>query len=231
MAKSKTPPNWKDNQPVNGQPVIWQNRIIRYGDAIVDDLLANPFNARIHGQAQQAHLSGLLKEIGIVDTICINERTGHLVDGHLRMVLADRFGVLTLPARWVDLSENEEKLILASFDWITGLATYDWDALDSLLKEVQTDSAALQSMLNEQAQSFGLYDSFNPMDEWTGMPEFEHHDIAAPYSIKVNFFSPDDIREFAVLVGQPVTEKTRYINFPFVPKTDLTQYTVTTDES
>jgi DNA modification methylase len=57
----------------------------------------------------------------------------------------------------VDLSEDEERLFLASFDWITSLATYDRDVLDSLLQEVQTDDNRLQAMLAEMASSHGLY--------------------------------------------------------------------------
>ena len=158
--------DWKDNYPQNGEVAIWDNRIVRYGDAIVADLLANPFNARIHGQAQQAHLLGSLASVGIVDTICINERTGHLVDGHLRMVLADRHGIETLPARWIDVSEDEEKFILATFDWITAEADTDRDVLDSLLQQLQADDNTmqgvvedderLQDMLSEMAQEHGL---------------------------------------------------------------------------
>lgn len=51
----------------------------------------------------------------------------------------------------MDVSENEERTILATFDPITGLATYEREALDALLREVDTGEAALQEMLSELA--------------------------------------------------------------------------------
>lgn len=148
---------WQDNQPTDDTPDMWRNRIVRYGDADVSDLLANPYNLRIHGQAQQAYMLGILRDVGIIDTICINETTGHLVDGHLRMVLAERFKIPTLPARWIAVTEAEEAEILLTFDWITGLATYDSTNTDALLRMVNTDNASVQAMLTEMASSQGLY--------------------------------------------------------------------------
>ncbi len=158
--------NWQDNHPQNGEVAIWHNRIVRYGEAVIADLLANPFNARIHGQAQQAMLLGSLSTVGIVDTLMINVSTNHLVDGHLRMVLADRHGVETWPALWIDVSEDEEKFILATLDWITVKADTDREVLDSLLQQLQADDSAmqaviegderLQDMLSEMAQEHGL---------------------------------------------------------------------------
>jgi DNA modification methylase len=168
MPKTKT---WQDNQPDNDNPEIWRNRIIRYADARVDELLANPFNLRIHGQAQQAYMLGVLKSVGIVDTICINETTGHLVDGHLRMVLADRHGIESLPARWIQVSEAEEAEILLTFDWITTLATYDRDNTDALLRMVQTSEPDVQTMLAGMAEAQGLYFGDDSSEEPVGDAE------------------------------------------------------------
>ena len=178
--------NWQDNHPQNGEVAIWHNRIVRYGEAVIADLLANPFNARIHGQAQQAMLLGSLSTVGIVDTLMINVSTNHLVDGHLRMVLADRHGVETWPALWIDVSEDEEKFILATLDWITVKADTDREVLDSLLQQLQADDSAmsaviegderLQAMLSEMAQENGLIipDDFKEYDE-SVVDEVEYH--------------------------------------------------------
>ncbi|MGL5066059.1 MAG: hypothetical protein ACRC62_39315, partial [Microcoleus sp.] len=53
-------------------------------------------------------------------------------------------------------------------------------------------------------------------DMWKGLPEFEQNNEEAKYSIKVNFYSENDIAEFAELVGQTVTTKTKSINFPYI---------------
>jgi len=108
---------------------------------------------------------GSLRSVGIVDTICINETTGHLVDGHLRMVLAERHGVTSLPARWIAVSEAEEAEVLLTFDWITSLATYDRDNTDALLRMVHTGDEDVQAMLAEMAETQGIIPpDFQPID-------------------------------------------------------------------
>ena len=103
-------------------PVIWQNRITRYGEKAPDQLLANDKNWRTHPQAQQDALEGALCKVGIVQNVVVNERSGKMIDGHLRVQMAIRSGQPTVPITYVDLSDDEEALILATIDPVTGLA-------------------------------------------------------------------------------------------------------------
>src|SRR5690606_4570024 len=54
----------------------WQNRIVGSGEEAPDQLLANPANWRIHPQAQQDALAGVLSEVGWVQQVIVNQRTG-----------------------------------------------------------------------------------------------------------------------------------------------------------
>lgn len=49
---------------------------------------------------------------------------------------------------------------------------------------------------------------------WQGMPEFAQDDVTAPYSVKVHFNTLEDLQAFASLVGQNLTERTRFIYYP-----------------
>ena len=69
----------------NGQ---WRNRIVGQGEEAPDQLLANPRNWRIHPKAQQDALVSVLDQVGWVQEIIVNQRTGYVVDGHLRVSLA-----------------------------------------------------------------------------------------------------------------------------------------------
>ncbi len=140
----------------------WRNRIVGYSEEEPDQLLANPSNWRIHPAAQQNALSGVLKEVGLVQNVVANRTTGHLVDGHLRVMLAMRENQPTVPVTWVELSEEEEHLILASLDPLAAMATADAGALDALLSSVQSGEAAVQQMLAELAEDAGLY---QPQDD------------------------------------------------------------------
>jgi DNA modification methylase len=134
----------------------WANRITRYGEEAPDQLLAHPLNFRTHPKHQQDALSGVLTDVGVVQNIIVNERTGHVVDGHLRISLAMRQNQPTVPVTYVDLSESEEALVLATLDPISALAGADRDKLDELLRDVSTGDAAVMQMLSDLAEDAGV---------------------------------------------------------------------------
>jgi len=75
----------------------------------------------------------------------VNKRTGRLVDGHLRVILSLRRGEHFVPVSYVDLSEEEEALVLATLDPLAALAGTDADVLDSLLSSLG-ESASTDSL-------------------------------------------------------------------------------------
>lgn len=129
----------------------WDNRIVGHGVENPDQLLANPGNWRVHPKYQQDALKGVLDSVGWVQNVMVNKITGHVVDGHLRVALALRHDVTEVPVVYVELSEAEENLVLATLDPITGLAVADSQKLDDLLRDVQSDDAAIQQMLSDLA--------------------------------------------------------------------------------
>src|SRR4051812_42820956 len=66
----------------------WQIRILGYGLEDPEQLLANDKNFRIHPAAQQKAMSALLRTVGIVQNIIVNQRTQKVIDGHMRIQLA-----------------------------------------------------------------------------------------------------------------------------------------------
>lgn len=134
----------------------WQNRIVGAGTEVPTDLLANPKNWRIHPKPQQDALAGVLDEVGWVQQVIVNQRTGHLIDGHLRVTLAMRRNEPAIPVLYVDLDEAEEALILATLDPLAAMAATDAEQLDALLREVTTGEAAVRAMLAELAEGAGI---------------------------------------------------------------------------
>lgn len=133
------------------KPDAWRNRIIGHGEEAPDQLLANPANWRIHPKAQQDALAGVLSQVGWVQDVIVNQQTGHVVDGHLRVSLAISRKEPSIPVVYVDLSPEEEALVLATLDPLAAMAAADKEKLDTLLREVSTGDAALQQMLSELA--------------------------------------------------------------------------------
>ncbi len=134
----------------------WQNRIVGYGDADPSSLIANPQNYRRHPTAQANALTGSLNELGWIQDVLVNRTTGRMIDGHLRVEQALAHGEKSVPVKYVELSEAEERLALATLDPITYMAETDAAALASLLEGVNTGDAALQEMLAGMAEDAGI---------------------------------------------------------------------------
>lgn len=125
----------------------WKNRIVGTGAEDPRKIVANPRNWRIHPMAQSKALEGVLGEIGWIAPVTINRTTGFCLDGHLRVALAVKNKAATVPVQYVELSEDEEAVALATLDPISALAEADVGVLTTLLQSVKTGDAAVQQML------------------------------------------------------------------------------------
>jgi len=153
----------KLNKPLN-------NRIIGHGEEQVDQLLANPLNFRLHPDNQQQALAGAIDDIGFIRSVTVNQRTGRVVDGHLRVTLAARSGVESLPVEYVDLSEAEEAQALLSLDPIAAMAASDKAKLEELMASVQSDDERVQAMMAEMGEKLSGF-QFDPdtlVDSFSG---------------------------------------------------------------
>lgn len=128
--------------------MAWESRIIGHGEAAPSDLVGNPRNWRTHPQAQRDALAGVLDEVGWVQDVIVNKRTGYLVDGHARVAVAAQRGEDAVPVVYVDLSEDEERLILSTLDPLSAMAEADSEALTDLLAIVTIEDEALTEMLD-----------------------------------------------------------------------------------
>jgi len=136
----------------------WKNRIIGSGELPASEFLANPMNWRIHPKPQQEAMKGALNEIGWIQEVIVNQNTGNMIDGHLRVTLAMREGEDTpVPVKYVDLTQEEEHLALTTLDPIAAMAAADKQQLDGLMQNIQTGEAGLQEMLSGLAEDNGLY--------------------------------------------------------------------------
>lgn len=192
----------------------WRTRIVDHGEETPDQLLANPANWRIHPKAQQDALAGVLDQVGWVQDVIVNRRSGHVIDGHLRVALAISRNEPSVPVVYVDLDDDEERLVLAALDPLAAMAATDADALASLLASVATSDAALQAMLDGLATRAGLVPPIDPNAEWQGMPEFEHEDKTAYQSVHVHFPDADAVAAFARLIEQTITPQTNTLWYP-----------------
>lgn len=153
----------------------WRNRIVGHGEEPPDQLLANPGNWRVHPKPQQDALAGVLSEVGWVQDVIVNRVTGHVVDGHLRVSLAISRGEPAVPVVYVELSPEEERLVLASLDPLAAMAVTDAEKLNELLGEVKSGDRALNEMLASLSERSGADDGGEdrvPDRRWMVVAEF-----------------------------------------------------------
>jgi len=142
-----------------------KNRIIGSGEESLDQIQFNPRNWRVHPLNQQNALDGVLETVGWAQQVVVNKRTGNLVDGHLRCQLAARKGEKTIPVVYVDLSEEEEALVLATIDPIAAMATTDKQKLDELFAGIESDNENVKKMLDDIAEKERLEYANKPIED------------------------------------------------------------------
>ena len=149
-----------------------RDRIIDFRRMKASSLAPCPRNWRTHPKAQQDALRGVLAEIGYADALLVRELpdgTLELVDGHLR---AETTPDQEVPVLVLDLDQAEAKKLMAVLDPLGAMAEANEKALGQLLAEIQTDSEAIQAMLDGLAEENGIAgdevqapESFGEMDE------------------------------------------------------------------
>lgn len=131
--------------------MMYNIRIIKHTQEDPESLLANPANYRIHGHRQQGVLHSILNDVGFVQSVIVNDVTGHIIDGHLRVQMALKNGISLIPVTHVELSEEEEKKILASFDPIGSLAHIDKEKFQDLIADMKSFDNSLSNLLTNES--------------------------------------------------------------------------------
>ena len=134
----------------------WRNRIVGHADVPPHELVPNPRNWRAHPPEQQRALAGALAEVGWVAEVMVNRTTGNVVDGHLRIELALARAEPTVPVTFVELSDDEERLVLASLDPLAAMATAEQEQLAALLAGLEPADDALRALLDDLAREYRL---------------------------------------------------------------------------
>jgi len=148
MAKKKGPENRKIN--AKAEPA-WRDRVVGFVKKPANEFLANPLNFRRHPNAQRDIFRGVIADLGFAGAVLENVRTGNLIDGHLRIEEALSVDeTAPIPCIQVDLTEDEERLLLATYDPIGALAVEDAAAYELLLKQTAAEDEALQTFIDCQ---------------------------------------------------------------------------------
>jgi len=154
MAKKKTD---AQASPKN-EPTQWRSKIVGHGKVAASQLLANPFNHRRHPQKQRDVVSASIQELGFIKSVIVNQLTGHIVDGHERVMQALGVGDDTLvDVEYVELSPEDEKKALLVLDVSSELAEIDASALDQLVAECSFGEGVLSDLSKQMLADCGKW--------------------------------------------------------------------------
>lgn len=121
----------------------------------------------------------------------------------------------------LDADEKAKQLAIADNRVAELDLSWDVDALIELEETVDLSMYFSDTELSNLASASNDEDEVDYEDMWQGMPTFEQSDALGVKSIKVNFMTHEAIAEFAQLIGQKVTERTKFINFPYQEADDV----------
>lgn len=207
----------------------------------VADLIAFDRNSRTHTEAQVAQLAASIKEFGFTSPILIDE-ANTIIAGEGRWRAAKKLKLDDVPcivltgltaAQKAAYVIADNKLALNS-GWDTDilvaelarLAELNFDIDLSGFSEVEvidlgfTVDTELANFVQAGAPvsgegtPAGAEDGEPQEKNWTGMPEFHQPDAGPFRTVLVHFNDQASVDAFASLIGQNLTDKTKYVWFP-----------------
>ena len=124
----------------------YENRIKSYKVVTASELIDNPLNWRKHPAKQKNSMKAILEDVGYADAIKVVETPAGLmiIDGHLRKEISSKDQV---PVLVLDLTPEEQEIMLATFDPISGMAETDTQLLKDLIEGIDSDSQGINDLL------------------------------------------------------------------------------------
>ncbi len=185
----------------------------------------NTKNIKLHSDEQIHDLMELMKMVGFKDPIVI-DRKFNIWAGHGRLDAAEKLKMKKVPCIYLDkLSEYQKKAFLI-MDNKVNESPWVAENVKIIFDEVP------QIHFDNFQMNFDDYFQKNldvTEEEWQNMPEFTRQSDDDCRKIVLKFENEKDVKKFAKLIKQNVTDLTRWLWYPY--KADKKTTTHYVDES
>jgi hypothetical protein len=199
-------------------------------------------NANLHTQRGTHLVSRSLEKLGAGRSILLDKHN-RIIAGNLtteqyaamggeEVQIIDSDGKTLIAVRRNDMDLDDPETgarEMAYADNRAAVVSIDFDA-EQIAADVGAGIDLRDWWHDWELEAMQATDPDDPNALWEGMPEFEQEDKTSYRAIKVHFATPEDVTDFAELIGQPLTEKTIYIWYPKMVRENLKALTYT-DES
>lgn len=189
----------------------------------IDELIPDDLNAN-KGTEYGSHLmEKSFRELGAGRSILL-DRNGKIIAGNKStetaaaiglqdVIIVETDGTKLVAVKRMDIDiDSKQGRELALADNATSKANLAWD---------EEAIAQINEQWDIKPEDWGIKADFGENDaeeEWQGMPEYEGEDKMGEKQITVHFVTMADYAEFAKLVNQKLTEKTKSIWYPEAEK-------------
>lgn len=184
----------------------------------VDEIVPYARNPRTHSENQIQQIAASVREFGWTSPLLIDEHNG-LIAGHGRLMAAKLLAMAEVPCIVLEgLTDTQKRALVIADNRLALNAGWDDDLLAAELRDLADADLDLDLLgfedfeLDRYLNADGVADDAS--SEWQGMPEFRHEDKTAWRSVYVHFKDQAALEQFAKLVGQKLTESTKYIWYP-----------------
>ena len=172
----------------------------------ISEITENPDNPRFIKDFKYKKLVQSIKEFPEMlklRPIVVNEHNV-ILGGNMRYKACIEAGLKKVHIMYAnDLTIEQQKEFIIKDN--VNFGEWDWDSLgnDWAYEELEEWGLELKFMGENDAE-----------EEWLDMPEFKQDDLTPVRQIIVSFKTDEDVQEFANLVGQKLTDKTKSIWYP-----------------
>lgn len=186
---------------------------------LIESLIPYARNSRTHSDAQVAQIAASIHEFGFTNPVLIDAE-GIIIAGHGRVLAARKLKLDAAPCiRLSHLTESQKKAYIIADNKLALNAGWDEELLKlemSELGELGFDMSLLGFSPGELSTLFLETEKgeTDPEKEWEGMPEFDQPDKMSFRHVIVHFECQSDVDEFARLIGQTLTDKTKSLWHP-----------------
>ena len=172
----------------------------------ISEITENPDNPRYIKDFKYKKLVQSIKEFPEMlklRPIVVNEHNV-ILGGNMRYKACIEAGLKKVHIMYAkDLTIEQQKEFVIKDN--VNFGEWDWDSLgnDWPYEELEEWGLELKFMGENDAD-----------EEWLDMPEFKQEDLTPVRQIIVSFKTDEDVQEFANIVGQKLTDKTKSIWYP-----------------
>ncbi len=116
------------------------NAEIQIEHVSIDSLGPDPANPRKIADAELEALTRSIREFGLVDPVIARREDGVVIGGHQRLTAARKLGLKTVPVVYLDLSQEQARLLNIGLNKISG----EWD--QELLGHMLADLSSVEDI-------------------------------------------------------------------------------------